>query len=340
MVAKGRPPALVKLLADARARRWSGGLEQAILGTNDPAHIAAVLSEAVTSQLGDPPVEGLFFEVSTALVLGVRLAGGAPVVVKVFQPQCSSGYLRAVRLVQAALAVDGFPAPTPLAGPFPLGRGYAVIDELMPAPDYHERPDADGRRVLAQGLSEFIGRCAVLAREPDLRQPPFPWPPANLWGARVRPEVDLHARPRGAEWIDALGQRGLRLAESGGGSEVLGHADWLPHNVRLDGGAIVAVFDWDSVCVAPEPVFLGKAAVWGPVDDVLEFIDTYEGARGSRLSAEEWRLTLGVAVWMRAFLARWEHSQDLRSTGLRENLAKTGEELLALAILPGTSRTP
>ena len=339
MVANGRPPGVARLLADARARRWSGGLEQAILGTSDPAEIAAVLSQTLTSRLGDPPVEGLFFEVSTALVLGVRLASGGRVVVKVFQPQCSSEYLRAVRRVQAALAGDGFPAPTPLAGPFAFGHGHAVVDELMPAPDYVERPDADGRRVLAQGLFELIDRCAVHARDPALRRPPFAWPPSNLWGARIRPEVDLHARPKGAEWIDALGQRGLRLAESGGGTEVLGHADWLPHNVRLDRGAIVAVFDWDSVCVAPEPVFLGKAVVWGPVDDALEFIDCYEEARGCRLSAEEWRLTLGVAVWMRAFLARWEHSQDLPGTGLRENLATTGEQLLALASQWGTLRT-
>ena len=93
---------------------------------------------------------------------------------------------------------------------------------------------------------------------------------------------------------------------------------------------IVAVFDWDSVCVAPEPV-VGRAIVWGPVDDALEFRDAYERARGAALRSPEWRLALGVAVWMRAFLARWEHATAMPGTGLRDNLATTGESMLALA---------
>jgi hypothetical protein len=318
-------------LETARARRWSRGLEQAIFSTTESGPIATSVTAAVSQELGDVPIEALFYEVSTALVLGLRLESGAAVVVKVFQPACEWRYLVAVRKVQAALARAGYPAPAPLAGPFRMGNSHAVVDALIDSPPYSDRVGPTDRRVLAQGLARFIRGCGEFPADADLRRPPFPFPPTGLWGVRFRPELDLNARRRGARWIDDFGRRGLALARSGHGREVIGHADWGPHNVRVRDGQIAAVFDWDSVCVAAEPIFVGKAIHWGPVDDAVEFVDHYEAERGSRLGVAERRMVFGVATWWWALVARWEHCQRIPETGFRDNLRLGGERLLNLA---------
>ena len=322
-----------EFLETARARRWSAGLERAVFGTTDSGHIADMVTEAVTRTLSDAPPETLFLEVSTAIVLGMRLRSGNQIALKIFQPSCNLRHLRAVRTIQAGLARDGYPAPTPIAGPFRLGDGHAVVDALLRVPPYDEDVTHAQRRVLACGLAEFIRRCSAFELAPDLRHRPFPAPGGGLWGPRIRPEVDLSARTEGGEWIDDLGRRGLVLAHSGSGRDVIGHGDWLPHNVRLDGEDIVAVFDWDSVYLAAEPALVGKAIIWGSADEAMDFVDIYEVERGARFDAEERRLMIGVGVWMRAFLARWEYSQQLDGTGLRDNLRNAGEALLE-AIAP------
>lgn len=303
----------------------------AVFGTTDGGSIRSTVDHVANATLGEPCREIIFYEVSTALVFGLELASGRRVVLRVLPGTHHRAYLAATRVVQSGLAATGYPAPQPVSGPQVLGDGMAVVDEYLPAPEPVLHPSADHARALAHALAGFASRCDAYLGLHDLEHPLYPWPPANLWGPRMRPEVDLHARPAGAEWIDAIGRRALAIAEDGDGRRVVGHADWLPHNVRMVRGDIVAVYDWDSVAIGLEPYFVGKACVFGSAAQADTFVSDYGDARDAALNRSERRLAFAVAAWMLAFLARWEHSQASQSTYLRDHLSEDGERLLLLA---------
>lgn len=311
-------------------RKCATGLEVAVFATADPRAILASLSSAVESAVGSAPVSLTLFEASAALVYGFALADGREVVVKASPQDRDLGFLRANRTIHRQLASTGYPVPAPMSDVLHLAGGYAVIDAFTPAP-LAQPVTGTSQRLLGLELAGLVKRCAGMRRCAALRRSLGPWPPESLWGARVRPEINLHDRPAGAEWIDDYGRRALRLAAGATGREVIGHNDWLPHNVRFtDAGELAVVYDCDSIALAPETFLVGKGCVAGSVQDARVFIEAYEGAVGRVFASAERAGIAGVATWMLAFLARWEHSQNLPSSGLRENLAELGDEMLAL----------
>jgi len=134
-------------------------------------------------------------------------------------------------------------------------------------------------------------------------------------------------------------------------------------HLRFDGAALRAVFDWDSLMVAPAAVLAGSAASaftvdWGvprqprlPTrDEALAFLDDVQAARGAPFTAGEASAARAALVASWAYGARCEHSDALTGFGThpparavarapagsaRALLARHGEELLADVSAPG-----
>jgi hypothetical protein len=102
--------------------------------------------------------------------------------------------------------------------------------------------------------------------------------PGSDGGGARRDRFDFDATSVGAEWIDELAREarpGLDL-----GPVVVGHTDWRAENMRFEDDRVTAVYDWESLRLAPEPVFVGAAAL-GPY---------------GRLWSTRWRIRPGAST--------------------------------------------
>jgi hypothetical protein len=102
---------------------------------------------------------------------------------------------------------------------------------------------------------------------------------------------------------------------------VVGHFDWRVENLGFENGRIVAIYDWDSLAIAPEPVVVGNTAAqftadWasnGPdpiptLEEMRIFVDDYEQERGKQFSAAERELLDAANLFLCAYGARCQHS--------------------------------
>jgi hypothetical protein len=120
-------------------------------------------------------------------------------------------------------------------------------------------------------------------------------------------------------------------------------------NLRFSGGAVSAVFDRDSLSVAPEATLVGVCAHafttdWnakprGPVPTVKqarELVATYEAARGRPFERRERELASAAYAYSTAYGARCEHGfVGERADPARpysDLVSKHGHELLAALI--------
>jgi hypothetical protein len=259
----------------------------------------------------------------------VRLEDGREVVVKAHRPEVGAAHLRAVQAVQRHLAAAGFPAPAPLAGPAPLGRGIAVVESLVADGDPVDAHDPALRRLLAGSLATLVRLCEPLS-VPGLRGGFAGGGTPGLWLIPHDRRFDFEGTSAGAEWIDALGAEARRRRDAGAGRAVVGHGDWRAEHVRIAGGELTAVYDWDSLGIEKEPVFAGSAAHaftadWSreppaslpSLEESLAFIAEYEDARGGPFTAGERDTAIAALVYTLAYSARCVHSDVLTDMGRR-----------------------
>src|SRR6185312_3850873 len=83
-----------------------------------------------------------------------------------------------------------------------------------------------------------------------------PAAPDVLWPT---PHSKLFDFSYAVDWIDDVA-RAARARMQPAGDVVIGHGDWRVEHVRFDGDAIVAAFDWDSLCKEREPALVGMTA--------------------------------------------------------------------------------
>ncbi len=340
-----------------RFATWGGEplLERDVFGTVDGERIAAIVDDFCHEHLGARVAGYEFFATSIGSVHGLRLEDDRRVVVKAHRPRVSIDHLTAVQDVQKRLGDSGFPAPRPLLGPTSLGHGVAVVEILL---DRGTRADAHEpvvRRAVAAGLARLIERSKPLARLPGLAG----WRAGHdrLWREPHDARFEFAATSEGAEWIERFAARASHmLDEHATGPPVVGHSDWRVEHLRFDRGELSAAYDWDSLAVAPEPVFAGAAAHgftadWtvGRADQVpclaesLAFLTDYQGARGMPFDDAQRSLARAALVATLAYAARCQHSDLLTDFGTRppratpsphsaggsvELLARHGEELL------------
>jgi hypothetical protein len=214
-------------------------------------------------------------------------------------------------------------------GPSPLGAGVAVVETLIDrgeAPDGH---DPAVRRALAAGLCELIERCGSLVGVAGLDEHAMTVPSGQLWPRPHDRRFDFDGTAAGAEWIDALAQQAARLRDAGAGQPVVAHSDWRVQHVRMERGALSAVYDWDSLMLMSEAQAVGSAAHaftmnWAngdiqlpTLEEAQAFIAEYEEARGTPFPPAERRAVDGALVYVMAYTARCEHSDARTDMGRR-----------------------
>ena len=118
-----------------------------------------------------------------------------------------------------------------------------------------------------------------------------------------------------------------RLRASGG-TPIIGHGDWYTANLRRAGDGLHAVFDWDSVIAAPEPVIVGLAAAVYPatyagtevsIDETQEFLDAYMSARARVFSDDELEQAWAAGLWNRSFDAKRQFSTEGKVASVTES---------------------
>ncbi|MBO0812472.1 MAG: phosphotransferase [Microlunatus sp.] len=279
-----------------------------------------------------------------SVVIGVRLADGREIVVKIRPP---SPRLAACVAVQRHLFEAGFPCPRPLTEPLPFGADVATAESYVPGGA--ALPDPDRAPVAFAGAFAWLIRLAPRPSEVAALDPAPSWADWNqvgdqLWPCPEEGAVDLN-EVAGAEWIDDAGRRSrdrLRAAES---ERVIGHCDWLAGNLRWNGDTLLVVHDWDSMIVDSEAVLVGFAAALystrstdqlATVEDTQRFLDAYCQARGRRFSEDERQRSWAAGVWTRAFDAKYQHALAQPITSLSEDEA--GERLRRAGVRCGAAR--
>ena len=296
-----------------------------------PAVGPARLARWCAEYLGSPPAGELFRSGHLSAVIGVRLADGREVVVKV-RP-------RTLRMagcveVQRRLFESGYPCPEPLTGAAPLGDGVATAETYVPGGAM--LPGAEGS---ARAFADAFARLVMLAPRPGEVPALDPSPSWAAWshaapGLWPHPEdgdVSLNQAP-GPAWIDDAGRRARDRLRAGDASEaVIGHCDWLAGNLRWSGDKLLVVHDWDSVTADSEAVLVGFAAALystvnadelATVEESERFLDAYCEARGREFSAGELERAWAAGVWTRAYDARFQHAAGKPVVALVENQAR------------------
>jgi hypothetical protein len=134
-------------------------VELAIYASEDAAVIAATIDRFCREHLGAAVAKGLFHQSSIGSVTGAVLADGRSVVIKAHQPGRSRALLAEIVRIQSHLADRGVFATKPLAGPSPLGRGFAIVEPFAAigaTADAHEPPI---RRALARAWHRIVTTC-------------------------------------------------------------------------------------------------------------------------------------------------------------------------------------
>ena len=276
-------------------------LEHSILGTDD--------RDAVWRQLCPEAVECFAFEVSVGALFGLVVRGGDRVALKVHRG-ATAERLAAIQEVQEHLWRYGFPCPRPLGV-----RGHATLEEWREDGEHQDAHDPEARRRLAQLLIRLV--TLTRAVRPTVDLPPF-FPRAGdpLWPAPHSVLIDFDATAEGAEWIDEIAGAARAQRDRGRGNIVIAHDDWTAKHVRWAGIKPTVVYDWGSMSIGFEPVFVGEAAAhftWDveplpSVDEDLMFIADYERARPSPFTREEQATAAAAALYGRAYATRCVHA--------------------------------
>lgn len=306
----------------------------------DPTHLAQWCVE----HLGSPPAEEIFRSGHLSVVIGLRLADGREVVVKV---RPDSPRLAACVDVQRRMFQAGYPCPQPLTGAEPFGEDVATAEAYVPGGAMLPSED-QAARAFAEAFARLIELAPGPAEVPTLD-------PAPSWAAWDQAEDGLWPCPEGSdvaldevagpEWIDDAGRRARDRLRAGGSDAVIGHCDWLAGNLRWSEDVLLVVHDWDSMIVESEAVLVGfAAALYSTVDvdelatveDTERFLAAYCHARGREFSADELERSWAAGVWTRAYDAKYQHAVGQPITSLsesqaRERLRRAGSGSTALA---------
>ncbi|MEM6989331.1 MAG: phosphotransferase, partial [Myxococcota bacterium] len=231
-----------------QARNVFGGGAASAIGASVAAWVDAHVDAEVV-QCTDP-------HVSIGVVLGLSLANGSRRVLKATRPRLA---LSAALNVQGRLARSGYPAPAIVAGPEQCAAADVV---LMTALDSGERVVCDAS--VRATMAEEFARLVALANEeaPAAALVPAARDTSRVWPTPHSVIFDFDATMEGAEWIDAIAVRTHAVLDADRRPGVVAHGDWSLQNVAFRGQRLVAVFDWDSLTVVPEPIAVARAAAF------------------------------------------------------------------------------
>lgn len=263
------------------------------------------------AELGSQPAREVFETGHLSYVKGVELTDGRRVVVKV-RPWADR--LLACEQVHAEAYRAGYPCPAPLVRVQNVA-GWAVSAEAL-IESYQQLPlGPDSARLFAEALFRLVRAAPTPESLPPLSPTP-PWADwqdterRELWPPPDDRDADLNALPH--SWVDGGASVAREYLLGYAAPPVVAHLDWYSPNLGWADRQLVAVFDWDSVGVQPEPAVAGlAAAVWpasgGPreeatVEQTEDFLLHYPAVRNWRTA--DWRAAWAAGVWTRCFDAK------------------------------------
>jgi hypothetical protein len=263
--------------------------------------------------LGGEPVDVLFQVQQVSMVFGLRLAGGADVVVKA---RADNGRASSCVAAQARLAGRGFPCARPLTPVAGVGSLAVHAEELRPGGEvlHGDSPDVAVRcaEAFAQLMTELAGVTVA---------PPLPNPPWVRWDHTdpgAWPAIDcLDSRNQSVVpgYVVEAAERARRRILAARLPCVLGHADFEAQNLRWHGQQVWAVHDWDSLAWQPEAALAGAASgsfasagppTLAPIESSEAFLVAYQDIRGRMFTAVEQEIAWAASLWMAAYNAREE----------------------------------
>lgn len=328
-----RHPCVARAPAELRTIA-AGACDDAQMPSRARAVDPGRLAQWCIEHLGSPPVDELFRSGNLSAVIGLRLADGREVVVKV---RPDSPRIAACVEVQRRMYQAGYPCPRPLTGATSLGGDVATAEAYVHGGA--TLPTADhAAAAFAEAFARLI-RLAPRPAEVSTLDPAPSWAAWNhgdggLWPrSEEDPDVDLNEVAAGAEWIDDAGRHArdrlrLRASES---DLVIGHCDWLAGNLRWSGDEPLVVHDWDSMIVESKAVLVGFAAALystvsadqlATVEDTERFLDAYCQAQGREFSEDERQRSWAAGLWTRAYDAKYQHTVGQPVTSLSEHEAR------------------
>ncbi len=263
--------------------------------------------------LGGEPADVLFQLQQVSMVFGLRLAGGADVVVKA---RADDGRAVSCVAVQARLAGRGFPCARPLTPVTVVGSLAVHAEEFRPGGEvlHGDSPDVTAcyAKVFAWLMAELAGVTVA---------PPLPNPPWVRWDhtdSGVWPAIDfLDNRDQSVvpAYVADTAERTRRRILAAGLPCVLGYADFEAQNLRWQGREVWAVHDWDSLAWQPEAALAGAASgsfasdgppKLAPIESSEAFLVAYQENRGRAFTAAELEIAWAASLWMAAYNAREE----------------------------------
>ena len=306
---------------------WGGAalpLERIAFGTNDPDAIADAVDAWCLEHLGAAIDHYLFFDSSSGSVHGLHLTDGRDVVVKVHRPGLTFAYLAASHRAPAGARRARDARTRAVGRTGPVRRGARDRGRVPPerSEGRRPRPRSTARARIRTGRVRQPRTRARARPGPGFAAPDgdargSTLPRAALGPVRLRRDgrgcgMDRrarHARPRACSTPRPLDP------------PVLVHGDWRIENVNVDAGAVVAIYDWDSVCVEPEVFAVANATVTHSVDwsrpegehfpsnaAMRSFLADYETARGEPFPAGCHSVIAARMVYHLAYGARCEHA--------------------------------
>jgi hypothetical protein len=263
--------------------------------------------------LGAEPSDVLFQLQQVSMVFGLRLPGGADVVVKA---RADDGRAVSCVAAQARLAGRGFPCARPLTPVAGVGSLAVHAEEFRPGGEmlHGDSPDVAAR--YAEVLARLMAELAELKVAPPLPNPPWVrWDHADsgMWPAiDCLDNLDQSVVP--ADIADTA-ERARRRILAAGLPCVLGYADFEAQNLRWHGQQVWAVHDWDSLAWQPEAALAGAASgsfassgppTLAPIESSEAFLVAYQDIRGRMFTAVEQEIAWAASLWMAAYNAREE----------------------------------
>lgn len=321
-----------------------------LLGGVSALELAPPLIEGLESMGQARPTRCFFHAVGVGIALGLELESGRSIMVKLHGAKRPLSFLQAVIEVQRHLVSEGFPAPLPLGDPISLFGLTMTAEDFLGSGELRDAHDPKIRKLMASGLANLIESAKPFALSRSLYLSPTRRDSQSLWPTPHNALFDFDTRSSDTAWIEDLATKALSVVSSFQGADVVGHADWSAKHFRFHEDAISAVYDWDSLVLAPEPVLLGVAAATFPYHETLEvvhspseveieaFIEEYIASRKTPAASEEIRIARAQAVYSLAYGAKCEVSFVGERVGdepryWRDALSATGPSLLKKADL-------
>jgi Ser/Thr protein kinase RdoA (MazF antagonist) len=293
---------------------------------------AETLDQWCSEHLGSGVTAQRFRRGRLSVVIGVLLADGREVVVKVRE---SAARLEGCFAVQSLLHASGYPVPAPVLAPTPFGRWTATVETLVAGGD--EAPASGSGPWPFVVALDALGRIAApLASHVDLEPKPS-WDRWDHDEPGVWPVVEdigpLNSAA-GPEWLERAGRDARKRIASWQGPKVVGHGDWHRNNFRWRDGELFVAHDWDSAICDTEAAIVGFAAAFvaPSIAESAAFLSAYQEVTGRRFGRDELEATWAAGLWNRAFRARRQVVTGVPIRSLSER------EAIRLSALAGVER--